>query len=306
MVTIAVWMIEDKITGFFVINTESTFSTPYPLSVYGRYTCRLTLSSGEVVSDSFVYEEPSLSPSPSPPPPPSLSPSVTVSVQLSSENAHCIVQGDLSMVTIAVWMIEDKIVGYFVINTESTVFFTPYPLSVYGRHTCRLTLSSGEVVSDTFVYEGPSSSPSPSPSLSPSPTPDKRIVSIVLLGSSDITCTVSLSESDIADISIFYNGQDLHGRVMYGTTTTVISAVGSSPGNYVCVVTTNDGRIEQALLEISNPTLPPSTVSPPTSLEAEWVDGADGSLGNILVSWEEPVSSEGLRGYKINWGQPGL
>ena len=55
---------------------------------------------------------------------------------------------------------------------------------------------------------------------------------------------------------------------------------------------------------VPDPTPPPVAVTPPTNLTAKWVDGADGSLGNIQVTWGVLRHSDGLVGYKITWGQP--
>jgi hypothetical protein len=93
---------------------------------------------------------------------------------------------------------------------------------------------------------------------------------------------------------------------MSGRFTAVISAAASESGVYVCVVVTSDGQSKEASLEIEDVVTPAPLVSPPTSLKAVWVIGDSGSLGNILVTWEQPVIAEGVTGYKINWGQPGF
>ena len=76
----------------------------------------------------------------------------------------------------------------------------------------------------------------------------------------------------------------------------------ATPGKYVCVVYTTDGRRIQESLVVPDSTPPPVTVTPPTNLTAKLMDGADGSLGNIQVTWRVPRHSDGLVGYKITWG----
>ena len=236
-----------------------------------------------------------------PQPSPSPVPLITVTVQLTSK-VHCIGNGNLSLVTRAVWLLNGNEIGEFTIPTTKTIFTSPRSLSGYGTYTCRLTLSSGDTVSDSIVYEDPNPSPSPSPSSSP--TPEPSIMSIRRLHTEQIVCRVELSSADIRIFIIYRDGQSLDSRQVNGETTTAIIVMETTPGKYLCIVYTTDGRSIQESLVVPDPTPPPVTVTPPTNLTAKWVDRADGSLGNIQVTWSVPRHSDGLMGYKITWGQP--
>ena len=132
------------------------------------------------------------------------------------------------------------------------------------------------------------------------------MVDLRLIASRYLVCRISLPRREIAGMLILRDANLLQGNPQFGETTAVLTVDQPGPGSYLCIVTTTDGRILRSSLEIESPPSPPSFLSPPNSLTADWVAGDDGNLGNIRVTWEEPSISEGLLGYKINWDQPGL
>ena len=319
-------------SSFSVDTSRTYFYSPLPISGYASYTCHVILSNGERLSDTIDHEDPSLpvpsmapslptSPSPPPPPPPPPSPtptettpSITLSVQKTSLNVNCILGGDLNAITFAYWTVRrDDILllnSTFYIDSSRRYFYSPLPLSHYATYTCHVVLSDGQVLTESILHEDPSP-PSPSPSPSPSPTsiptpPSAPTVSLHLLPDEvTMVCSVSLHRREIVNMTIFRNGTPLgNGEMMLGNTTTVLAVTATDPGTYRCVVSAVGGRILESSLYVPPP---PVFVSPPTSLVAEWVVGEeDGSRGKIRVRWGKPTTSQGLKGYKINWDQPTL
>ena len=298
LVVEAVWLVDGVVRSQFNVETSHFFNI-YHVTDYGVYTCQLTLSNGDIVSDSVTYEPPSPSPSPSPSPP-----SVAVNVQLTSESVHCVLEGDLNLVVTAMWLIQNDdtlLTSVIDIDDKSKpIAFFSYPMSLTATYTCYITLSDDSVLTDSIYYERPSPSPSPSPT--PPPAADNPVM-ITKIGGF-IVCSAAYSQSQILRFFILYMEVDIHATPSYGESTAVITEPIIGTGLYVCVVATRDS-IFQDSLEIGQPDLQPCpTLPPPQFLVAEWMDGDDGSHGNILVNWEEPECSDGLRGYKINWDQP--
>ena len=109
-----------------------------------------------------------------------------------------------------------------------------------------------------------------------------------------ITPTMSsVNDVDIGSLSLRILVRWLEYETRDGETTSAIYVM-ETTGRYVCIVYTTDGRSIQESLVVPDPTPPPVTVTPPTNLTAKWVDGADGSLGNIQVTWGVPRHSDNL------------
>ena len=158
------------------------------------------------------------------------------------------------------------------------------------------------MLTESILHKDPSP-PSPSPTSIPTPPP-ASVINLRLLDRKTMVCFVSLHQYQIVNMTIFRNGNLLsNGEMVLGNTTMVLAVTTTDPGTYHCVVSTVDGQILESSLYVPPP---PVFVSPPTSLVAEWVVGEDGSQGNIHVRWGKPTTSEGLKGYKINWDQPAL
>ena len=333
------WLLDGGLHSYFTVPDSASFThfTSSHLTLPGNYTCSVVLQSNQIVSDSVIFTDPTvgtdatlgtdptlpteLSASPSPSPSPSRSPfpspspsqvppttpSVTVQVQKTSEKANCILSGDLNSITSALWLVhgnDDTLVwnsSFSVVDPERGYFFAKLSLSFYGTYTCRVVLTGGQTLTGSITHLNPSPSPSPSP---PPVTTDSEIT-VNLIGS-HIVCSLSLGRGEVQDLSIFLDTAPLTGDAIFGESTAVLTVARAGYGTYLCVVTTTDGRVLQSSLVVPEPTAPPDYITPPTSLTVEWVVGGDGSLGNILVRWEEPEVSEGLIGYKANWDQPAL
>ena len=302
MVTFGVWQLNGVAIDHFLVSTGAEgmyFIRSIALRETGNYTCYLSIFGDEAVFETRFYD--------SAPTPPPLDVSVFIlEAQLGDAFICAVVGADANHVTEMSWSLDSEQLDS-ISNPGPLTMFRALLSTGYGVYTCRVVLDDGSFIEESRTHATPPI-PSPSPT-SPSPSPPPPPPRNFTIGRFNMAlfCQVTLPPSDIESLAFFYDGEEVpYNSKASGYTDTAIYLDKPRPGIYVCRVSTHNGWTGQVSLDVPPEAPPPEFVAPPTSLEAQWVTGPDGSLGNILVTWEKPPNSEGIRGYKINWGLPGL
>ena len=304
-ITFVVWKYDSKILNYFdsSYGNSTHIVKDFQLSLSGQYLCEVRTISGIIFSNSLLYLKPTsppsqssvvviettptssapvASPQPSQPPPP---PPVTVSVSLAGSVVHCIVSGDLSLISTGLWLLNGSPHGgHFAVPQDSVIgFFTSTVLSNPGTYTCQVELNSGTFVSDSIEYSvavatsappphpSPTPSPiaSPQPPLPPPPPPPPVSVSVTIFGS-EAFCVMQ------GDLSLILTGLwEVNGSI--GTSISVPSNAGSlfhsstdlsESGTYTCVIWLTGGLQLSDSVNFVLPSPSPSPLSPSPTVPA--------------------------------------